>query len=885
LGGKSFNMFNSVYNGNDLGEYAADQKWLGDRLDAIQLHGGTAGWGDWLSSVAWQADMFANQDTQIMWSIPLIPYGATLAAAAAGKYESNYLAMAKQLAAAGAGDDRIYVRLGWEFNGKGWNSSSAVGQPENYVKAFQDFVTVARTVSDKFVFEWTPSLDTQDMNPETAYPGDAYVDIIGVDMYYNTAWHSPDGAKAFDWMVRQPYGLQWQQDFAAAHGKATAMAEWGLNSDSPEFVKLALRWMADHDMVYQSYWDSNAAFQGELSNGQYANAGAAYVAMLDALATPAATPARAVTAAVNTALGSGDVALTLTGSALKGVGNALDNVIYGNAQDNVLNGGDGNDKLYGGAGNDRLSGDAGADTMVGGTGNDTYYVDNAGDRVVERAGEGIDTVYASVDYTLASEVENLYLTGAARIGTGNAAANALFGNAGNDILKGMDGDDQLKGWAGDDALFGGAGRDTLNGAEGNDYLDGGTGADVMQGDSGDDTYVVDDAGDVVTEYYMNGAGGMDTVYASIDYTLGANVEFLHLTGDARNGTGNGLANGLYGTAGNNTLKGLDGDDTLYGLDGNDELFGNNGRDALYGGNGDDRLDGGAGADHMQGDAGNDTYIVDNAADTVVEFAGGGTDTVYTRVDYTLTANVENLYLIDSARVGTGNASNNGLFGTSGADTLNGMAGDDVLKGWAGDDKLYGGAGNDTLLGAEGNDYLDGGTGADTMQGDSGNDTYVVDDIGDVVTEYNMNGAGGIDTVLASIDYTLGANVENLTLTGAALRGTGNALDNVIRGNALANLLTGGAGNDVLNGGAGNDQLFGGTGQDRFVFDGAFGKDVIGDFGAGDVIDLSAFKLAKAPMLTTVGQDTVIDLGGGNTITVAHVSADHLAYNGAGFGFV
>src|SRR6185295_15332439 len=101
----------------------------------------------------------------------------------------------------------------------------------------------------------------------------------------------------------------------------------------------------------------------------------------------------------------------------------------------------------------------------------------------------------------------------------------------------------------------------------------------------------------------------------------------------------------------------------------------------------------------------------------------------------------------------------------------------------------------------GNDTVNGGVGADTMVGGLGNDTYVVDNVGDVVTEAANEGT---DTVQSSIDYTLGANVENLTLLGGALIGNGNGLDNTITGNSADNNLTGGAGADIMVGGQGND---------------------------------------------------------------------------------
>jgi Ca2+-binding RTX toxin-like protein len=121
-----------------------------------------------------------------------------------------------------------------------------------------------------------------------------------------------------------------------------------------------------------------------------------------------------------------------------------------------------------------------------------------------------------------------------------------------------------------------------------------------------------------------------------------------------------------------------------------------------------------------------------------------------------------------------------------------------------------------LTGNSAANTLNGGTGADTMAGGIGNDTYVVDNTGDVVTE---NANEGTDIIQSSITYTLGTNVENLTLIGtSAINGTGNTLDNVLTGNSAVNTLTGGAGNDTLNGGAGADKLIGGTGNDTYVVD-------------------------------------------------------------------
>ncbi len=188
--------------------------------------------------------------------------------------------------------------------------------------------------------------------------------------------------------------------------------------------------------------------------------------------------------------------------------------------------------------------------------------------------------------------------------------------------------------------------------------------------------------------------------------------------------------------------------------------------------------------------------------------------------------------------------------------LAGSEGDDLLIGARGDDILSGLAGNDLLQGGEGHDQLDGGNGADTMAGGTGNDTYVVENFFDVVTEASNEGT---DTVQSSLPvYMLGANVENLTLTGIRpSAGIGNALNNTMLGNGEENLLVGGNGNDVLQGGAGSDALDGGGGADTLR--GGLGNDTVN---GGSGSDTYLFGRGE-------GQDLVQDSGG---------SADRVAYD-------
>lgn len=415
-------------------------------------------------------------------------------------------------------------------------------------------------------------------------------------------------------------------------------------------------------------------------------------------------------------------------------GTGGNDALDGDGYDNRMSGLAGNDSLTGNGGNDTLDGGLGIDSMKGGLGDDFYVVDDAGDVVTESSSQGSDTVQASVSYTLTSNVENLTLAGNADISaTGNGLANVISGNTGANVLSG------------------------------------GAGSDTMSGGLGNDAYVVDVAGDVLSE---SADEGIDLVQSSIAWTLGANFENLTLTGTGSiNGTGNALANVLIGNVGAN------------------------------------RLDGGVGADTMTGGAGNDTYVVDNVLDITVEAASGGTDAVESSVTWTLASETENLTLTGTASVGgTGNAVNN---------TIRGNAGANALSGAAGNDSLVGGAGDDTL---------DGGIGTDTLVGGAGNDTFVVDVATDVITEV----AGeGTDTVVTAVTLTLGSTFENVTLSGSSgIGATGNASANVMTGNAGANALSGAAGNDTLDGAGGNDTLTGGTGADGYVFGRGYGSDTI-----------------------------------------------------------
>ena len=162
--------------------------------------------------------------------------------------------------------------------------------------------------------------------------------------------------------------------------------------------------------------------------------------------------------------------------------------INGNNLNNVLKGDFAANKLNGMQGNDTLDGGGGADTLVGGAGDDTYILPSRVGLVIEKAGEGIDTVVVAQHYTLTDNVENLVISTSATNsweGTGNGLNNQLTGNAGNNRLYGL---------AGNDTISGGAGNDDLAGGTGNDRLTGGTGADMFRFAPGGGRDVITDAG-------------------------------------------------------------------------------------------------------------------------------------------------------------------------------------------------------------------------------------------------------------------------------------------------------------------------------------------------------------------------------------------------------
>jgi Ca2+-binding RTX toxin-like protein len=599
--------------------------------------------------------------------------------------------------------------------------------------------------------------------------------------------------------------------------------------------------------------------------------------------------------------------------------------VHGTSLDDVLQSGFRADTLYGEAGNDTLSSGQGADVLDGGTGNDLLQGDTQGDTYVLRHGSGEDRIIDvaqvgdTADIVNFEDVLSTEVSAVVRVnndlvieyGAGDKvtvqgyfgdganlieefhfsdgivwtmsdiqarATTLLLGTSGADVLTGpVDMAAQLDGGAGNDKLLGGNLADVLLGGTGDDVLVGGRGADEMTGGAGNDVFEVDDAGDRVIESTDE---GMDSVYSSLSYVLGANIEILELEGyESIDGTGNALNNFIRGSAGNNSLLGLGGDDWFSGGDGDDVLNGGAGNDALGGGSGNDTFvfergwgndtildvgEGGSGTDviRFEGDIrAGDLSFDGNGPNLVIRLVG--TDDAITIPNFFSPNAAASLVFADGSTItreylsqitGGGHDDGNSYTGTDGDDYLIANAGNDFLNGRAGNDVLDGGAGNDTFV-------FQRGWGADTVYlyaTDSGAD--VIRFTGDIFAGDISFEAAGQDlyirlagsedvifapgffgsNVTASIAFDDGNTITRdylAQMLGVAIGGgdggygaptwTGTDGDDHFypyMGDSINDYLDGGDGSDVLEGGSGDDILTGGIGNDWDGLSGGAGSD-------------------------------------------------------------
>jgi hypothetical protein len=260
------------------------ERFVGRRLTHVSTYFPQS--TDMASSAAWKARQFQGSGKTIAAGVPLAGGGlGSLGSVASGARDGTWRAVASALVS--NGQPNAILRLGWEFNGD-WFPWAARSNPGLFASAFRHVVTVMRSVpgGGGLQFDWNPGHGPGNV-PEAAYPGDAYVDIIGLDVYDQTfGSRFLDPAARWDDYMNRPYGFRWHRDFARAHGKQMSFPEWGIGDrhvsgvrpDNPLFINRLADWIAVNDVAYQSYFDFNKPGDGNhrLMTGQFPAATAAY---------------------------------------------------------------------------------------------------------------------------------------------------------------------------------------------------------------------------------------------------------------------------------------------------------------------------------------------------------------------------------------------------------------------------------------------------------------------------------------------------------------------------------------------------------------------------------------------------------------------------------
>jgi len=486
--------------------------------------------------------------------------------------------------------------------------------------------------------------------------------------------------------------------------------------------------------------------------------------------------------------------------------------------------------------------------------------------------------------------EDYYGYGANAAIDGLGGDDTIVGIFGDDILTGGSGNDSLLGWFDDDTLNGGVGKDTLRGGDGDDNLVGGPGADVLDGGS---DYFGHNLGDIA-DYSSSPAAIFITIGGTVtggDATGDKLIEIEGIRGSVFDDqiTGDSARNFLIGDLGADLLIGGDGDDWLYGVDSNYNPDGSS-----------DTLIGGAGADIFYGDL---TDVISYSTSPVgvhfeifspstlgiiAQHGDAAGDTIfYASPIRILEGSEHNDTLGGGRRFGLGGE----VYGLGGNDRIFGLFEPDKLDGGDGNDTINAGDAADTLIGGNGDDILRGEVGADQLYAGLGNDSADGGEGDDFIRTSNGN-----DTLLGGVGIdTLGAG------SGADLMRGGDDADLLLGSNGKDRLygdngddtILGGGGRDTITGGLGDDRLVGGSHNDRFTFTPGTGADLIVDFVAGagsdDVIGLigwgAAFDSFTDVMnaASQVGGDVVINLGGGDSITLQDVTLASLHADDFAFG--
>lgn len=294
-----------VYVGPNLpAKVATYEQWRGRPVSRVVDFIADDSWSS-ISAPSWWINGWSSSAyrSRLVYSVPMLPRNeGTMQAGAKGDYNARFVSLAKALVAAGQGS--VVIRIGWEMNGN-WYRWSAAPDPQAYINYFRHIVTAMRSVSGaNFSFEWTANMGPSAMPADQAYPGDAYVDTIGLDVYDHYWGPNPEDPEVrWKSYLTQPYGLNWHRDFAKAHGKPMTFPEWGViirsdgsagGGDNPVFVQRMYDWIAANNVAWSAYFEYDSAWSKvALMGGQFPKSAQTFLQLFGpstTTTTPTPTP-------------------------------------------------------------------------------------------------------------------------------------------------------------------------------------------------------------------------------------------------------------------------------------------------------------------------------------------------------------------------------------------------------------------------------------------------------------------------------------------------------------------------------------------------------------------------------------------------------------------
>ena len=257
------------------------QSWLGRDVDQTLEF---IGWNVLSDGTSWGVNCWNRAAQAVVYSIPMLPWKTSLREGANGKFDDLFRNYGALLVKSGYAD--VVLRMGWEFNAN-WYAWSATKDPEAYVDCWRRIVSTLRSVPGaKFQFDWCPAASAHGFSEDRAYPGDDFVDFIGID-FYNMPINGKTMTPEERWQARMNmhHGLKWHRDFAQSHRKRMSLPEWGTGKhakyvgadDDAYFIEQMAAWLFDNKFAYHNYWEYKSKdLDTRLSAGTQPKAAAAF---------------------------------------------------------------------------------------------------------------------------------------------------------------------------------------------------------------------------------------------------------------------------------------------------------------------------------------------------------------------------------------------------------------------------------------------------------------------------------------------------------------------------------------------------------------------------------------------------------------------------------